>query len=259
MEHDKKYANMLFIFGWTGVAIASVILAVLVVTVLGKYITLPTNTFEALLVIAIALIWFARQIDKANQLKEIDAAFAEHGLVRIFPKEFDSELIAAGKETKPQSLPIKKLKNAWTGAVNDREIVLAHYLFSDSENKEYICCAAWSPEQWPKTIIKNKKFRDKLSKPTKLGVPAFDQSLTLITEQPETMVPLLTPLAEWFRVEQTKAKSFRLQSETETEVQWFFTGHWILLTECSEINTQDMLDMSEYLTTFVNALETQLE
>ncbi|MGV6814846.1 MAG: hypothetical protein ACWA5W_07560 [Phycisphaerales bacterium] len=161
---------------------------------------------------------------------------------------------------KPNALKQSSIRSATTGMVGEHEVILVEHIIGHGRYKQHmISCAVWSPHEWPATIIRPRNLIDRVRSTQDLGDEAFDKNREIKCEQIDTMKPILLPLAHWFSIDKPRAMSIQLRHTAGLFEQWSFDGHWIALADRGQTNARGLIQMTEFLTAFVEELESKTE
>jgi|TARA_R110002072_G_scaffold40713_7_gene114974 hypothetical protein len=219
----------------------------------------PNLSKGAFLVIFMCLIipcWIGAHFDRKARTKRIEQEMHLKDFVLTAESELDSELRSTYLQTKPHNLGTASLTHVFSGLHSGYELVLAEHRVSVGKNTlYYTSCAVWTSVDLPKVIIRQRNLIDKVVAKQDLGDPAFDKQREIESTDLDLARQLLQPLASWFVVDKHSAMSFRLHEVPGKVEMWAMNQNWVVVADRGRANPRQMLDMAEFASSFVRALE----
>jgi len=216
----------------------------------------PTIVFFSLF----GILLVTSRFDAKARIESTISALEFSGFIPCEITDVDPEFVESLRCAKSTRLRIKNIKSWSIGTVNDREIVLFIVKVpTDNDHEFHAGCGAWSKFHWPRTTIREPNgFFDRFIKAKKIGDSIFDKSRRVITDDSQLMHPVFAAVAGELPEMDNAHKSFRMSNGTETKEQWIINGNWVCVFDNGSIEAENFLDMSDFLTKFVEHMELQI-
>lgn len=214
------------------------------------------GTFVVIFMSLMVPCWVGAHFDRKARTKRIGQELNLSNFVLTAERDLDLGLTFTYPQTKPHNLGTSTLTHAFSGTHNDYEVVLAeHRVRVGKHTLYYTSCAVWTSVNLPKVMIRQRNLIDKVVAKQDLGDPAFDKQREIESTDLDLARQFLQPLASWFVIDKHSAMSFRLHEVPGKVEMWAMNQNWVVVADRGRANPRQMLDMAEFASSFVRALE----